>query len=117
MEFGVPKEFSNFYWHNEPWSFVLPEFARQSWTPKEVQCEYSEKARNTRDMCHGQTGGHFPVGQSPFFAVVFEGFARVCTNDFSLGPSQLQNKMGSPKNTRSLVFLTFFISNICDSNA
>lgn len=82
MEFGVPKEFSNFYWHNEPWSFVLPEFARQSWTPKEVQCEYSEKVRNTHDMCHGQTGGHLPVGQ-----------------------------------LMQMVFLTFSISNICDSNA
>jgi len=37
-------EFSNFYWQNDAFSFVIPEFACQSWTPREVQCHFSEKA-------------------------------------------------------------------------
>ncbi|CAL1163887.1 unnamed protein product [Cladocopium goreaui] len=37
-------EFSNFYWHDMPYTFVMPEYARQRWTPKEIQCQFSEKA-------------------------------------------------------------------------
>jgi hypothetical protein len=39
-----PQEFSNFYWHDVPYTFVMPEYALQSWTPKEIQCQFSEKA-------------------------------------------------------------------------
>lgn len=37
-------EFSNFYWHDTAFRFVMPDFAKQSWTPPEIDCHFSEKA-------------------------------------------------------------------------
>lgn len=42
---GKPyKEFSNFYWHDRPFKFLVPEYARHEGLPVEVDCEFSEKA-------------------------------------------------------------------------
>jgi len=38
------REFSNFYWHKAPFKYVLPNYAHKEGLPKEVWCEFSEKA-------------------------------------------------------------------------
>lgn len=41
------EEFSNFYWHDTAFRFVMPDFAKQSWTPPEIDCHFSEKAKQS----------------------------------------------------------------------
>ena len=38
------REFSNFFMHQQPYMFILPDFATQGSLPTQVECEFSEKA-------------------------------------------------------------------------
>ena len=40
---GDSEEFSNFYPHETPYVFVMPDFACQPWTPEQIWCECGEK--------------------------------------------------------------------------